>query len=432
MKKITYLGIVFLSIGLFVLSCGKDDGSEPDPNPNPTAIELDKSSLELFRTETEAILIGNLDEFNSSLEWQSSDKNVATVNNDGVVTGIDLGTTTITVTSGNLSASVSVAVNPDFYVGGYIRKNDKNFGKVWKNGKIHSSFGAGTVIKSIQINDSDVFACGLEFENGRASVKYWENEISNDLANDFNDAAGNGILLKGEEVLVAGFTRDENNQETAILWEDGSSIALDIGPEHSGARAHSLMVNNSGEYIVGMGRNYPSYDALLWKDRGEAIRLSSGDYWAEALAIDVWSSGKYVAVGFEENEDGGDMAVVWEEDQDPYFLTSEGESQAKSVDIGEDGDEYVGGYHDLGEVRYGKIWKNKTEWVVPNSTGNADIRSVFEFEDYVYATGFGQEDDDSPTWAKVWKINMQGQIVETIELAKEAGDEAYAYSILVK
>ncbi|MFB3918119.1 MAG: Ig domain-containing protein [Terriglobales bacterium] len=51
---------------------------------------------------------------NSSVQWTSSDKTVATVSSSGLVTGIKSSTTpvTITATAGSITASTTVTVNP--------------------------------------------------------------------------------------------------------------------------------------------------------------------------------------------------------------------------------------------------------------------------------------------------------------------------------
>lgn len=46
------------------------------------------------------------------LSWKSLDTSVVTVDDQGVVTGVDHGTTTVTATKGNLSASVEITVSP--------------------------------------------------------------------------------------------------------------------------------------------------------------------------------------------------------------------------------------------------------------------------------------------------------------------------------
>lgn len=56
-----------------------------------------------------------------SLTYKSSDSSVAKVNEDGVIKGVGLGSTSVFVSNGNLSASVSVIVNSDTYGSGAMQ-----------------------------------------------------------------------------------------------------------------------------------------------------------------------------------------------------------------------------------------------------------------------------------------------------------------------
>lgn len=60
-------------------------------------------------------------EAEQSLTYQSSDSSVAKVNEDGVIKGVGLGSTSIIVSNGNLSASISVIVNSDTYGSGTMQ-----------------------------------------------------------------------------------------------------------------------------------------------------------------------------------------------------------------------------------------------------------------------------------------------------------------------
>ncbi|MEX0360886.1 MAG: Ig-like domain-containing protein, partial [Allomuricauda sp.] len=113
MKKMTYLGIVLLAMGLFVQSCGKEDGpgSDPNPNPDPTSIELNKTSLTQypFPFYTESLEV-TTDIGSATVAWSSSNEDVATVNANGEVTPLAIGTTTITAKVGEATATCSVSV----------------------------------------------------------------------------------------------------------------------------------------------------------------------------------------------------------------------------------------------------------------------------------------------------------------------------------
>ena len=79
-----------------------------------TGISLDRTAVTLNTTETYTLVanVNPVDASNKSVTWSSSDAAIATVDENGVVTGIKAGTATITVTTvdGNFTATCAVAV----------------------------------------------------------------------------------------------------------------------------------------------------------------------------------------------------------------------------------------------------------------------------------------------------------------------------------
>ena len=79
-----------------------------------TGVTLDRSALEIIVGETETLIATVLPETatNTAVIWTSDDETVATVNNNGVVTAVSRGTTTITVTTadGDFTANAGVRV----------------------------------------------------------------------------------------------------------------------------------------------------------------------------------------------------------------------------------------------------------------------------------------------------------------------------------
>ncbi len=84
------------------------------PSISVTGVELNKTntSIEIDNTEQLTATISPSNATNTNVVWTSSDTNVATVSNSGLVTAIDEGTTTITVTTrdGSFTASCVVTV----------------------------------------------------------------------------------------------------------------------------------------------------------------------------------------------------------------------------------------------------------------------------------------------------------------------------------
>jgi uncharacterized protein YjdB len=81
-----------------------------------TGVSLDKetTTLAVGENETLTVTVSPEDASNQTVDWESSDTNVATVDDDGKVTAVGVGTATITVTTvdGNKTDTCVVTVNP--------------------------------------------------------------------------------------------------------------------------------------------------------------------------------------------------------------------------------------------------------------------------------------------------------------------------------
>ncbi|MBR4885855.1 MAG: Ig-like domain-containing protein [Muribaculaceae bacterium] len=112
------------SVGEAVITATTIDGSNLSASCKVTvvsslaqSITLDKTEVSLKATETATLVATVLPELTTdkSVEWSSSDKSVATIDANGLVTAIAVGEATITATTAdgsNLSASCTVTVVP--------------------------------------------------------------------------------------------------------------------------------------------------------------------------------------------------------------------------------------------------------------------------------------------------------------------------------
>ena len=93
------------------------DGAVEVVNIPATGIALDKTSAEVFSGET-VTLTATVEPIDTTdtVTWSTSDAAVATVNADGVVTGVSQGTAIITAKAGNVSATCTVTVDPTWKV----------------------------------------------------------------------------------------------------------------------------------------------------------------------------------------------------------------------------------------------------------------------------------------------------------------------------
>jgi len=110
MKTKSFLLVVFsMFLSLFIISCG-DDEDDGDVIVTPTGIVVDNDSLSIA-VEGSDVLIASLEPEGAvgEITWSSSDPSVAVVN-DGVVTALEIGETTVVASYGVFSASCVVTV----------------------------------------------------------------------------------------------------------------------------------------------------------------------------------------------------------------------------------------------------------------------------------------------------------------------------------
>lgn len=110
---------VFLTLAtviLFMFGCSEPDSGSKESSETPkkavTSIRLSPTSviIAVSSSETLKATVSPKDAENAEVTWTSSDENVATVSNDGVVTGKGVGTATITAEAGGKSATCEVTV----------------------------------------------------------------------------------------------------------------------------------------------------------------------------------------------------------------------------------------------------------------------------------------------------------------------------------
>lgn len=104
--------ILFLIATAILISFTACKSGEPD---NPvTGVTLNKTTLTLKTKETATLLaILTPSDAKGTVAWSSSNQAVATVDNNGLVTGVAAGTAKITATVNSLTATCDVTVQPD-------------------------------------------------------------------------------------------------------------------------------------------------------------------------------------------------------------------------------------------------------------------------------------------------------------------------------
>ncbi len=189
----------------------------------PTGVSLNKSSILLAANGTETLVptVAPADATYKDVTWSSLDESVATVDNNGVVTGVNEGATTITVETqdGHLTASCTVTVksNPQ------IKKNNYATGVSYKMYLQTKGYFNG------QTGDRDYFgATGTDYTNG-VDVKF--ETVNAKLRLCFDDSGTKKYIvayLNGTYDNFGIFTEEELSGKTVFDWfinSDGRLVA---------------------------------------------------------------------------------------------------------------------------------------------------------------------------------------------------------------
>ena len=357
MKKITYFGIVLLSMGLFVLSCGKDEGPEkpgpnPNPNPNPTTIELDKTSLKLypFPFYTEGLQV-TTDIGSATVAWSSSNEDVATVNANGEVTPLAIGTTTITAKVGEATATCSINVA------------DGPVNELTLDEETLELFTNETGDLSLTID--------AEVENTTPPVWHSDDETVATVDQEGNvTGQGTGtveVSVTVDNMTIAMVVTVNPNiyvvgsaYENAVIWKNGTPSILTL-PEgfDSYSYANDVFVTDNGDvYIAGHAHDGIKYQAMVWINGVPTVLNASGITYAYSVV--VHESDYYI--GGYEYYDGYAHGTVWISGTARQVSDDEGiNDKVYAVAVGDNGDVYAAGIEEINTLDRAILWKLDVE-----------------------------------------------------------------------
>ena len=201
MKKL-FLGLLIL---LSLLCCNKGVDSI-----YVNGVSININVVEMMEGEV-GTLIATVNPSNASnkkVYWTSSDQSVATVDNNGKVTAIKAGTTTVTVTTedGGKTATCKVTVKE----------------------KIYPVTGVTLDKTSVELTEGDVTVLTATVNPSNASNRnvYW---TSSDLSVATVDNNGKVTAVKRGTALITVTTEDGNKTATCTITVTKSSHGVDIG-----------------------------------------------------------------------------------------------------------------------------------------------------------------------------------------------------------
>lgn len=189
--------------------------SEIDPVINVTGIELDKSNESIYVGKTTQLIsyVLPVNATNQLIRWESSDKNIATVSDSGLVSAISIGKAVIKASSvdGGFSKECNIDVTKELKVGNYYLNGTPN------NWTVNGSYELSKNTASTSNNEYMIkftAKANEEFKvvkyNGEAAPTYYDMGYSGSGYNPTLDGKitlGNNIkvLVDGEYTLYVDF-----------------------------------------------------------------------------------------------------------------------------------------------------------------------------------------------------------------------------------
>lgn len=302
---------------------------------------------------------------------------------------------------------------------------------LWKDGvqqRLPSGAGNETEPHAVFVTDNTVYVAGSEEDDAadKETALLWKNGEKQVLENETKSARALSVFVSGSNEYVAGYARDTSDKRKAVLWTNGKKKLLQSDSTVSVANA--VFVSGSDVYVAGYEENNQGSvsTAVLWKNGVK--QTLPGDN-AEAYSVYVAGSDVYVAGYAKSSNSSYTCAVLWKNSVKQELTDGTNYAYAYSVYVSGN-DVYVAGQEEKknenSSPAVAAVWKisggKTTKTTLGDGQLNSRARSVYVLGSDVYAAGSTSSVDDH-TEATLWK-NGEKQVLST--------DESRAYSVFVK
>lgn len=222
--------------------------------------------------------------------------------------------------------AIVLSDNDVFIAGNTTNEGLWNIPTYWKNGvpKVVGDPKAGynSYTRAIAVNGSKVYLSGYAFYNsecpaycfGRSRAAYFVDDAGTTtqipLYNNISSTRAFGLVLKGQDVIIAGSQANDNQNTWATYWKNSVTDAVPLSPITGYCEATAVALQGTDLVFAGYNKNI----AQFWTgDLARIISLTDGSREARASCMAVSGNIIYVA-GYEKNEAGRDVAKYWKID----------------------------------------------------------------------------------------------------------------------
>jgi uncharacterized protein YjdB/C1A family cysteine protease len=400
-----------------------------------TGVSLNKSSISLYPGDTELLMATvHPSSANQAVTWTSSNRNAASVNDNGLVTGLAAGATTISATTqdgGHKAECLVTVLAPVVYMAGhdgrytgspedkyypyFLNDSDRGRAILWENGNPRYLSSAYSFANSVFASGDDIYVAGCENNEQDVMVAtLWKNGVSQRLSNVRSFASS--VYVSGFDVYAAGRANNAQGVMVAKLWKNGVEQSLNSG-SYSDGRAMSVFVSGNDVYVGGYVWNdinsFVGDVGVIWKNG--TILLSNVS--AESIFVDggnVYSAGhKFTGttILFDACVNGQSLSL------NTYGINPHYRSIFVSgVDVYVCGAEIA--YEEVFQdyVKYPTLWKNGARQYLdnhgPTDTSGTSAYSVFVSGDHAYVVG-SYQDNGGWYWPHLWINGARQDIVRT-------------------
>ncbi|WP_431126885.1 Ig-like domain-containing protein [Flagellimonas flava] len=394
-----------------VTTTGGSDTSEDDfevtTGDGNTTLSLNKTTLTLYPYEhyietLEATT--NVD--NPTINWNSSDTDVATVDENGEVTPLTLGTATITASINGVTAEcvITVADGPV----NSLEITPKEI-ELFRHDTVDLELTIEAEVESTGaaawISDNEEVAT-VDEEGQVTAISPGEAEITVTVDN----ASTNRVITVKHDVIAFGAESD-GSKNRAVVWKNGVADYLTNGNNNAEILAGFVDSATGDIYASGYESNGSKLEAKYWIN-GQETSLTGGNTDAKAHDIALLN-GNVITVGYEMNDENVQVAKVWQDGNELYALTDgNNHAEALSIAIDSDNNIYSSGYEKNGNYREGKVWMNGN-LIDTQTNGNYDIQiSSIAIEDDVIGMCGHENDANNVGTAKLWIIGQGINLTE--------------------
>lgn len=252
--------------GCLVHGDSAPDIEEPeDPDVELTGLTISPSTYTMNIGDTLALIVTKTpSNASADLVWTSSDSNIVSVTEDGVITGVNVGDATITVTSGTISASIPVTVEeesapPTTSDVQIVFKNTDNY---WQNSDGSYSMNFSITITNNSESTIEKVQFTLVMPDG-TTYSLWNSAITT----SGNDFTYSNTLASGASETIYG----------QLVWPSGAAVDNYISPQIT-----NIVATSASESASASSYSLRTVENEISLSDVQIVFNKSGDYWGDA------------------------------------------------------------------------------------------------------------------------------------------------------